>query len=210
MADAVDPSLYYAATVPDASLGNEPSVLVATPDPYGGNPILTTMPWGYGHQDAMYGQDPSAVNADAVNTSTADVLRPTSSPDGSPLIDYGQTPYVPPADPVITSGSTDWSLLGDAFKSFSQGIAGVATAFAPLMSGHANLAGAGGGVGGTPGMRVPGNPGPGGRTLASTNQGGGFFGTGAASPAGGMNTGTLILVGLGVVVLFMVMSGGRR
>jgi hypothetical protein len=188
------------AVVPDASLGNEPSTLVATPDPYGGNPIVTEMPWGVGAQDMMYAQDPSSV------TSTADVLRPTVSPDGSPLIDYGQTPYVPPADPIISTGSIDWSQLGDGFKSFATGIAGVATAFSPLMSGHANLAGAGGGVSGTPGARVPGNPGPGGQAGTAGS------GAGQLRLPGGVTlpTGTLLYVGLGLALVYLVLRGGHR
>jgi len=193
------------AVVPDASLGNEPSTLVATPDPYGGNPIVTEMPWGTGAQDMMYAQDPSSVNTDAVSTSSADVLRPSVSPDGSPLIDYGQTPYVPPADPIITTGSIDWSNLGDAFKGFATGIAGVATAFSPLMAGHADLAGVGGGVGGTRGMAVPGNPGPGG--VAGTRG----SGAGQLRLPGGVTlpVGTVLLIGVGLAVVFAVFRGHR-
>jgi len=195
------------AVVPDASLGNDPSTQVSTPDQYG-NVVITELPWGIGHQDLMYGQDPSAVNTDAVNTSTADVLRPTTSPDGGAAIDYGQTPYVPPADPVITTGSIDWSNLGTAFQGFAQGIAGVATVFAPLMSGHADLAGAGGGVGRTPGVFTPGNPAPGRRAGAPS------AGAGSQSqlrlPGGvTVNTGTLLLVGLVAVVGLAVLRGHR-
>ena len=170
-------------------------VTVATPDPYGGNPVLTSLPWGVGAQDMTAGQPGNVQDSSAVLTSKADVLRPSPTPDGSPLIAYGQTPYVAPADPTMATTGIDWSQLGDVFK----GMTSIFGSIAPVLSGsHASLAG----------VRAPGvgNPAPGGQPAAGLLQ---FTAPGGRQVS--LNSQSLVLYAvIGAVVYFVFLRRRAR